>query len=258
MKLETLRYEVSDRIALVTVNRPEERNCINDRMIDEMYRVLDRVREDADVGAMIITGAGEKAFVSGADIKRIAQRRRKEALQGLNNRLFAAIEALEKPTIAAVNGYALGGGFELALACDIRVAAEGARFGLPETKLGIIPAAGGTQRLPRAVGWSRARYLILTGELFDASEAARIGVVARVVPAGELLAASREIAGKILARGPLAISLAKKALSLSAEIPLSAGLEFESVAQAILFESRDKEEGTRAFLEKRPPRFSGE
>ncbi|MFN0151346.1 MAG: enoyl-CoA hydratase/isomerase family protein [bacterium] len=258
MTFETLRYEVEGGIAVVTVNRPEARNSISDVVIREMYAALDAVRADAGVGALIITGAGDEAFVSGADIRAIAARRRREALAGLNNRLFAAIEALEKPTLAAVNGYALGGGLELALACDIRVAASGARFGLPEVKLGIIPAAGGTQRLPRIIGLGRARYLILTGDIIDASEAERLGLVSAVVPRGELLAKAREIAGKILKRGPLAIRLAKKALSLSAEVPLSAGLEFESVAQAILFESRDKEEGTRAFLEKREPRFTGE
>jgi enoyl-CoA hydratase/carnithine racemase len=258
MKLETLLYAIDDGVAVVTVNRPEARNSISDVVIREMYRVLDDARENAAVGALIVTGAGDQAFVSGADIRAIAARRRREALAGLNNRLFAAIEALEKPTIAAVNGYALGGGLELALACDIRVAAEGARFGLPETKLGIIPAAGGTQRLPRVIGWGRARYLILTGDIIDATEAERLGLVSAVVPQGELLPKAREIAAKILERGPLAIRLAKKALSLSAEVPLSAGLEFESVAQAILFESRDKEEGTRAFLEKRKPRFTGE
>jgi enoyl-CoA hydratase/carnithine racemase len=258
MKLESLLYAIDAGVAVVTVNRPDARNSISDVVIREMYQVLDDVRENAAVGALVITGAGDQAFVSGADIRAIAARRRREALAGLNNRLFAAVEALEKPTIAAVNGYALGGGLELALACDIRVAATGARFGLPETKLGIIPAAGGTQRLPRVIGWGRARYLILTGDIIDATEAERLGLVSAVVPQQELLPKAREIATKILERGPLAIRLAKKALSLSAEAPLSAGLEFESVAQAILFESRDKEEGTRAFLEKRKPRFTGE
>ncbi len=255
---ETLRYEVRDRIAVLTVNRPEARNAINDRVIAEFYQALDAARADDAVGALIVTGAGDKSFVSGADINAIRARRRREALLGLNNRLFAAIEAFEKPTLAAVNGYALGGGFELALACDIRVASEGARFGLPEANLGIIPAAGGTQRLPRAIGWSRARALILTGDLIDAKEAERIGLVAAVVAPADLLARTREIAARILKRGPLAIRLAKKAMTLAAEMPLHAGLEVESLIQAILFESRDKEEGTSAFLEKREPRFTGE
>jgi enoyl-CoA hydratase/carnithine racemase len=258
MPYETLRYEVADRVAVVTVDRPEARNAINDRVISEMYRALDTARADAQVGALIVTGAGEKAFVSGADINAIRARRRREGLAGLNNRLFAAVEAFEKPTIAAVNGYALGGGFELALACDVRVASESARFGLPEASLGIIPAAGGTQRLPRAIGWSRARYMILTGDPIDAREAERIGLVAAVVPAGELLARARDVAARILRRGPLAIRLAKRAMALAAEVPLSAGLEIESILQAILFESSDKAEGTAAFLEKREPRFTGE
>jgi enoyl-CoA hydratase/carnithine racemase len=255
---ETLRYEVRDRIALLTVNRPEARNAINDRMIAEFYQALDAARADEAVGALIVTGAGDKSFVSGADINAIRARRRREALLGLNNRLFAAVEAFEKPTLAAVNGYALGGGFELALACDIRVASETARFGLPEANLGIIPAAGGTQRLPRAIGWSRARYLILTGDMIDAKEAERIGLVAAVAPPADLIARTREIAARILKRGPLAIRLAKRAMALAADMPLAAGLEVESLIQAILFESRDKEEGTSAFLEKREPRFTGE
>ncbi len=258
MAYETLRYEVRERIAVLTVNRPEARNAINDRVIAEFYQALDAARADDGVGALIVTGAGDKSFVSGADINAIRARRRREALLGLNNRLFAAIETFEKPTLAAVNGYALGGGFELALACDIRVASEAARFGLPEANLGIIPAAGGTQRLPRAIGWSRARFLILTGDMIDAKEAERIGLVAAVVPPAELLGRTREIAGRMLKRGPLAIRLAKKAMTLAAEMPLHAGLEVESLIQAILFESRDKEEGTSAFLEKREPRFTGE
>lgn len=258
MTFETLRYEVADRIATLTVNRPEARNAIDGRVISEMYRALDAARGDAGVGALIITGAGEKAFVSGADIGAIRARRRREALLGLNNRLFAAIEAFEKPTIAAVNGYALGGGCEMALACDIRVASETARFGLPEVGLGIIPAAGGTQRLPRAIGWSRARAMILTGDPIDAREAERIGLVIAVVPPVDLLPKAREVAARILRRGPLAVRLAKRAMALAAEVPLSAGLEVESLIQAILFESRDKEEGTAAFLEKREPRFTGE
>lgn len=258
MSYETLLYEVRDRIAVLTVNRPEARNAISDRVITEVYQALEAARADESVGALILTGAGEKSFVSGADINAIRARRRREALLGLNNRLFAAVEAFEKPTIAAVNGYALGGGFELALACDIRIASETARFGLPEANLGIIPAAGGTQRLPRAIGWSRARYLILTGEMIDATEAERIGFVAAVVPPAELLSRARDIAARILKRGPLAIRLAKTAMRLAANVPLSAGLEIESIIQAILFESRDKEEGTAAFLEKREPRFTGE
>ena len=258
MSYETLLYEVRDRVAILTVNRQEARNAISDRVISEFYEALDDARADEAVGALVITGAGDKAFVSGADINAIRARRRREALLGLNNRLFAAVEKFEKPTLAAVNGYALGGGFELALACDIRVASETARFGLPEANLGIIPAAGGTQRLPRAIGWSRARYIILTGDMIDAKEAERIGLVAAVVPAAELIPRTLAIAGRILKRGPLAIRLAKKAMNLAAEMPLGAGLEVESLIQAILFESRDKEEGTSAFLEKREPRFTGD
>jgi enoyl-CoA hydratase/carnithine racemase len=258
MTFQTLLYDVVDRVAVVTVNRPDARNAINDQVIADLYAALEAARADAGIGALVLTGAGEKAFVSGADIKAIRARRRREGLAGLNNRLFAAVEAFEKPTIAAVNGWALGGGCELALACDIRVASESARFGLPEATLGIIPAAGGTQRLPRAIGWSRARYMILTGEPIDAREAERFGLVAAVVPPADLLPSAREIAARILRRGPLAIRMAKRAMALAANVPLSAGLEIESIIQAILFESRDKDEGTSAFLEKREPRFTGE
>ncbi|HEV7499956.1 MAG TPA: enoyl-CoA hydratase-related protein, partial [Vicinamibacteria bacterium] len=170
----------------------------------------------------------------------------------------SAVEAHPAVTIAAVNGYALGGGCELALACDLRIAAEGAVFGLPEPSLGIIPGAGGTQRLPRIVGLGRAKEMILTGARWDAAQALAAGLVSEVVPAADLLPAARRMAERVLALGPLAVRLAKLALNASSEMPLSAGLLYESTAQAITFDSKDKSEGTTAFLEKRPPRFTGE
>jgi enoyl-CoA hydratase len=207
---------------------------------------------------LIVTGAGDKAFVSGADIQAIRARRRDDALASINSGLMAAVESHDAVSIAAVNGYALGGGCELALACDLRIAAEHAVFGQPETGIGIIPGAGGTQRLPRVVGLGRAKELILTGARWDARQALAYGLVSQVVPAGELARAARELAERVLAQGPLAIRLAKRALNASAQMPLGAGLLYESTAQAIAFESRDKEEGTAAFLEKRKPRFTGE
>jgi enoyl-CoA hydratase len=171
---------------------------------------------------------------------------------------MSAVESHEAVSIAAVNGHALGGGCELALACDLRIAADNAVFGLPEPSLGIIPGAGGTQRLPRIVGLGRAKQMILAGERWDAATALAHGLVAAVVPSQELLAEARAIAGRVLALGPLAVRLAKAALNASAQMPLGAGLAFESTAQAITFESRDKQEGTTAFLEKRRPDFKGE
>jgi enoyl-CoA hydratase len=207
---------------------------------------------------LIITGAGDKAFVSGADINAIRARKRDDALASINSRLMSAIEAHDAVSIAAVNGYALGGGCEVALACDLRIASTTAVFGLPEPTLGIIPGAGGTQRLPRIVGLGRAKEMILTGARWDAVRALEVGLVSRVVPPAELLPAARALADQVLALGPLAVKLAKAALNASSQMPLSAGLAFESTAQAITFDSHDKMEGTTAFLEKRKPIFRGD
>jgi enoyl-CoA hydratase len=226
--------------------------------VEEIHAALVELAGRDDAGVLILTGAGDKAFVSGADIREIRQRGKRDALEAINQQLFTAIENFAKPVIAAINGYALGGGFELALACDIRIATEEAVFGFPETGLGIIPAAGGTQRLPRMVGWGKAKELILTGEQIDAHEAERLRLVSKVVPRAELLPTARAYAEKILSRGPLAVRLAKAALNVAARAGLEAGLEFERLAQAVLFESKDKLEGTTAFLEKRTPKFRGE
>ncbi len=254
----TIRVEVSDRIAIITIDRPEVRNALSKECVDEMQAALRDLAARDDVGVLIITGAGEKSFVAGADIREIRQRGKREALEAINQSLFNAIEDFPWPVIAAVNGFALGGGFELALACDIRVAAETAQFGFPETNLGIMPAAGGTQRLPRHVGWGKAKEIILTGAILEAREAERLGLVSKVVPQAGLMGAAREMAGKILSRGPLAIRLAKLSLNVAARAGLEAGLEVERLAQTVLFESKDKLEGTTAFLEKRKPKFRGE
>jgi enoyl-CoA hydratase len=253
----TLAFEQEQRLVLLTVNRPEKRNALDGETVDEMHRALDEVAA-AGSTVLIVTGAGEKSFVAGADIAAIRERRRDDALASINSRLMTAVEAHPAVSIAAVNGWALGGGCELALACDLRIAAEHAVFGLPETTLGIIPGAGGTQRLPRVVGLGRAKEMILTGARWDAARALETGLVSRVVPLPGLLEAARELAGRVLALGPLAVKLAKQALNASSQMPLAAGLAFESTAQAITFESEDKLEGTSAFLEKRPPRFTGE
>jgi enoyl-CoA hydratase len=242
---------------VLTVDRPAARNALDAETVEEFHRALEHVRT-ADAGALIVTGAGDKAFVSGADIRSIQARRRNDALASINSRLMSAVEGHPAVTIAAVNGYALGGGCELALACDLRIAAENAVFGLPEPSLGIIPGAGGTQRLPRLVGLGRAKEMVLTGARWDAPKALAAGLVSEVVPAADLLPAARRMADRVLALGPLAVRLAKLALNASMEMPLSAGLLYESTAQAITFDSKDKSEGTTAFLEKRPPRFTGE
>ncbi len=258
MPYENLLLSVEDGIGILQFNRPEVRNALDKATVDEVYLALDEFRANDAVGVVILTGAGDKAFVGGADIKDLLARGMKEGLQGINARLFTAIEQFEKPTIAAVNGFALGGGCEIAMACDLRVASDAAKFGLPETGLGIIPGAGGTQRLPRLVGLGKAKELVLTGDIIPAAEALRIGLVNQVVPPDQVLTAAREMARKILTRGPLAVRLAKQALNLSARAPLDVGLQFEVMAQSVLFESADKKEGMTAFLEKRKPQFKGE
>ncbi|MBI2943947.1 MAG: enoyl-CoA hydratase/isomerase family protein [Candidatus Wallbacteria bacterium] len=255
---ETLLLERSDKIALLTVNRPAARNALGKKTVEEMHHALAELASAGEGGVLILTGAGEKSFVAGADIGELRGRGKREALQGINQDLFTAVENFPWPVIAAVNGHALGGGCELALACDLRVASEEARFGLPETGLGILPGAGGTQRLPRLIGWGRAKEMILTGQIVDAREAERIGLVSRVVPREALLDTARDYALKMLARGPLALRLAKLALNMSARTGLDSGLQIERLAQAILFESKDKLEGMTAFLEKRKPEFTGE
>jgi len=245
------------RVATLTVDRPQARNALDTETVQEFHAALEEVRA-AQAAVLIVTGAGDKAFVSGADINAIRARGRADALASINSRLMSAVEGHEAVTIAAVNGYALGGGCELALACDVRVASLTAVFGLPEPALGIIPGAGGTQRLPRLVGLGRAKEMILTGARWNAQQALAAGLVSEVVPAADLLGAARRIAQRVLALGPLAVRLAKMALNASAQMPLAAGLVYESTAQAITFDSKDKMEGTTAFLEKRAPRFTGE
>jgi len=251
-----VRLEHDRAIATLTVDRPEVRNALDTATVEEMHAALEQVR-GWRCSVLLITGAGDKAFVSGADIRSIRERRRDDALRAINSRLFAAVEAHDAVTIAAVNGFALGGGCELALACDLRIASESAVFGQPEPAIGIIPGAGATQRLPRIVGLGRAKELVLTGARWDARQALGYGLVSEVVPPAELMSAARRLAERVLALGPLALRLAKLALNASAQMPLHAGLQYESALQAITFDSADKMEGTAAFLEKRKPRFDG-
>ncbi len=252
-----LLIDVTDRIATLTINRPEVRNALDRATVAEITAALADLGPRSDVGAVIITGAGDQVFVAGADIRQMRDRRRDDGLLAINSSVFAAVERFPKPTIAAINGHAMGGGCELALACDLRVAADHAKFGQPEVGLGIIPAAGATQRLPRLIGLGRAQQMVLTGDPIDAKTALDWGLVTAVVPAGGLMAAARALASRVLARGPLAIRLAKLALNASSRVDLDSGLIIETLAQAICLESEDKQEGTTAFLEKRVPKFTG-
>lgn len=257
MELKNILFEVSDQMALITINRPEVRNALDLQTVNELHAVIRAVSESERIGTAIITGAGDKVFVSGADINDIRARNKQDALRGINSRLFKAVEDCSKPLIAAVNGYALGGGFELALACDIRVCSENAKFGLPEVSLGIIPGAGGLYRLFRIAGMGIAKELILTGEAIDAQRAYQCGIVSHIVPQEKLLITAQEICKKILSRGPLAVRLAKRSLNLVPQLTTEAAMALDEYAQGILFESEDKLEGTSAFLEKRPPKFKG-
>jgi enoyl-CoA hydratase/carnithine racemase len=251
----TVTAELRGRVAVVTVNRPEVRNALNVGVLDGIEAALDALERREDAGAVVFTGAGEKAFVAGADISQLVGYTLRDGLRARMQRLWDRIQDLELPTIAAVNGFALGGGNELAMSCDIRVAAAGARFGLPETNLGILPGAGGTQRLSRLVGLGRAQEMILTGRIIDAEEALRIGLVTSVVPADELMDAALATADTILAKGPLAVRLAKLVVRNGAETDQRTGLLLERLAQSLLYASDEKAEGASAFLEKRPARF---
>ena len=252
-----IRVDVSENIATLTIDRPAVKNALDRETVNECHAALATLSATTEVGALIVTGAGESSFVSGADIRDIRDRSTADGLAAISSSLFTSIERFPHPTIAAVNGYALGGGCELALACDIRVAADSAKFGQPELGLGIIPAAGATQRLPRVVGLGWAKHLILTGDIIDAKQALEIGLVTAIMPASQLQVRARELAKRMLRLGPLAARLAKVALNASARVDLDSGLLIETLAQAICYDSKDKQEGTSAFLEKRKPRFEG-
>jgi enoyl-CoA hydratase len=259
MTYENLIVEVRDRIARVTVNRPKVLNALNEKTVREIHAAFSALRNDAAVGAVILTGAGEKAFVAGADINELAVMTplQGEASSKLGQAAFMEIESLGKPVIAAVNGFALGGGCELALACHMRFASENAKLGLPEVGLGIMPGYGGTQRLPRLVGLGRALELIATARMIDAAEAHRIGLVNAVLPAADLLPHCEKVANEILTRGPIAVRCAMDAAIRGLETDLAHGLETESAYFGLLSATADMKEGLRAFLEKRKPTFTG-
>lgn len=244
-------------VALVTIDRPDVRNAISPEVQADLRSALAQLHDDDQVRVVVFTGAGSRAFVAGADIQRLRGYTSQTAMQSTMQRLFDDIEAFSKPTIAAVNGVALGGGCELAMACDIRIAAESARFGLPETNLGILPAAGGTQRLARLVGLGHALDMILTGRIVSASEALGMGLVSRVVPDADLLASAAEVAATIVSKGPLAIRLARLVVRTGVDVDQRSGLVVERLAQALLYDTEDKQEGVSAFLGKRSPTFTG-
>jgi enoyl-CoA hydratase len=251
--------DVQDRIATLSVNRPDKLNALNERTIRELGAAMEEITGRADVGGVILTGVGEKAFVAGADIAELAQMGPVDGIEvsRLGQRVFRSIELSRKPVIAAVNGFALGGGCELALACHLRIASENAQFGLPEVKLGIIPGYGGTLRLPRIVGKGRALELMLTAQFVKADEAYRIGLANRVVPQGELMDAARKMMQTILANGPVALGLAIECTTRGMEMSVDDGLALESNLFGLLAATDDMREGMTAFLEKRKAEFRG-
>jgi enoyl-CoA hydratase/carnithine racemase len=259
MTLENVLYETKGPIAYLTLNRPKVLNALNQGAWNDLRTAFEHARDDAAVLGVILTGAGDKAFIAGEDISELSRASALDAEKSSRSgqTVLDLIENLGKPVIAAVNGFALGGGCETAMACTIRVAAEHARFGQPEVKLGIPPGAGGTQRLPRLVGKGRALQLILSGEMISAQEAYRIGLVNEVVPAAGLLARCEAILRQILANAPVAVRFALEAVNKGMETSLSAGLLLEASLFAICATTDDKKEGTAAFLEKRAARFQG-
>jgi enoyl-CoA hydratase len=259
MTYQTLLFDIRDGIAFVAINRPDKLNALNDQVMIDLAHAVERIATEGEIKGAILTGSGPKSFVAGADIGDLSRqgpfdgKARAQRGQAVLRRL----ETCGKPVIAAINGFALGGGCELAMACHIRIASENAKFGQPEVKLGIAPGYGGTQRLPRLVGKGIALQLILTGEMIDAEEAYRIGLVNKVVPAADLLAESEKMMRGILAMGPLAVRLSIEAIDSGLEMTLDEGLLLEANHFGLLAASQDMKEGTTAFLEKRAARFQG-
>jgi enoyl-CoA hydratase len=258
MAYDTLLVDVRDRIATITINRPDKLNALNDATIGEIGEALDAALADGAVGGIILTGAG-RAFVAGADIAVLAAQGAMDARERARHgqAVFRRIEMSPKPVIAAVNGFALGGGCELAMACHVRIASESAKFGQPEVKLGITPGFGGTQRLARLVGRGRALQLLLTGEQIPAAEALRIGLVNAVVPAADLMTATRTMMAQMLANAPLAIALCIEAVDRGLDMSVDEGCTLEANHFGLLAATEDMREGMRAFLEKRPAQFGG-
>jgi len=259
LKLENVVYDKKGSIGYVTLNRPKVLNALNKATINELRAAFEGARNDSTVRGVILTGAGEKAFAAGADIAEIANNTAVEAEEATRRgqALTDLIENLGKPVIAAVNGFALGGGCELAMSCSIRIAAETAKFGQPEVKLGVMPGYGGTQRMPRLVGRGRALRLILSGDIIDAAEAYRIGLVDELVPYAQLIERAETVLKKIIANAPLSVKYSLEAVNKGLETSVAEGLLIEASLFAVCASTDDKKEGTSAFLEKRAPKFQG-
>ncbi|MEZ0333943.1 MAG: enoyl-CoA hydratase/isomerase family protein [Gemmatimonadales bacterium] len=257
MTFSTLLFDIADRIARITVNRPDKLNALNATVIRELGEAVSRIEAEAGIAGVILTGSGTKAFVAGADISELAEQGPLDgqARAAHGQAVFRRLERCGKPVIAAVNGFALGGGCELAMACHLRIASETAKFGQPEVKLGLSPGYGGTVRLPRLVGRGRALELLLTGSMIDAAEAYRIGLVNRVVPAERLLPESEELLRTILENGPSAVRACLEAVDAGLDSSLDVALQLEAGYFGLLSGTDEMREGTRAFLEKRKPRF---
>jgi enoyl-CoA hydratase len=260
MGLQTLELRIEESLATITLNRPQALNAINLAMVGELEQAVRQVRDDSGVRVVVVTGAGDKAFAAGADITEFKAMSPIDAWMFVQRlqRLFLEIERLPKSVIAAVNGYALGGGCELMMACDIVYASDAAKIGQPEINLGIIPGAGGTQRLARLIGKQRAKELVLTGEMIDAQEAWGLGLLNKVVPADQLLIEVRKLADKLATKGPLTVKAAKDAIEDGYDMALERALAYEAKLFALCFATEDKAEGVNAFLEKRPPKFKGQ
>jgi enoyl-CoA hydratase len=260
MAFDTLLLERDGASAIVTINRPTVLNALNAQTLDELRRAVLELKQDAGVRVVILTGAGEKSFVAGADIKELARQTptggREHALAGQH--VFDLIENMGKPAIAAINGYALGGGCELAMACTLRIAADTARLGQPEISLGLIPGYAGTQRLPRLVGKGRAMEMMLTGAPIAADEALRIGLVNRVVPAAELMTEAKKLAAQLAAGAPIAMRYIINAINKGIEMPFAEACQYEATLFGLVASTEDMREGTAAFLEKRKPAFKGQ
>ncbi|HXW84070.1 MAG TPA: enoyl-CoA hydratase-related protein [Candidatus Binataceae bacterium] len=257
MELKHVLFDQGE-VSTLTVNRPAALNALNVEVLDEILRVIRDIRHDSAIRVLIVTGAGDRAFVAGADIAAMAKMSVAEGLQfgWLGHRVLQAIEELPIPVIAAVGGFALGGGTELALACDLVIASDKARFGQPEINLGLIPGFGGTQRLPQRIGHVKARELIMTGDMIDAKTALELGLVNQVVAPEQLLEAARALAAKLVSKSAFALRQAKSALRAAATMEQDAGLRFEQTAFGLVFGSADRVEGTSAFVEKRPARWT--
>lgn len=255
---DVILEERKGRVAVLTINRPDKLNALNQAVRDRMLEILGRLESDDDVGAVVITGAGEKSFIAGADIGEFEGRSPFDQREAMRSpRIFDVMASFPKPVIAMVNGFCLGGGCELAMSCDLRIASDHAKFGQPEIKLGLIPGGGGTQRLPRLVGTGHAMRLILTGDIIPAAEARQIGLVEMVVPADELEEKTLELADKIASKSPLTLRVAKEAVRASERMGIEEGILYERDLFCLCFSSEDKEEGVDAFLNKRAPEWKG-